>query len=119
MAAAAGALTFGLDELFERTSEIGVAEYFARLGRTALGLIHLHCRWILPDLARSRDAASQAVADWKTILGHIDGLRQNLAKTHRTPAVQQDIPCVDNAGHGSRQKAVALRELASKVLVVP
>src|SRR5262245_54209803 len=82
-------------------------------------LIDLHGRWIFTDLARNSDAASEAIANGEAVAGHIYGLSQDLAETHRALAVQQDVPGIDDAGHGARKEAVALRELAPGILVVP
>ena len=44
---------------------------------------------------------------------------QHLLEAHRAPAVEQEVPGIDDAGDAAGQQAVALRQLAAVVLPVP
>ena len=39
-----------------------------------------------------------ALAQGKAVFGHVDGRLQHLREGHRAPAIEQDVPRVDDAG---------------------
>src|SRR5262249_45110470 len=80
---------------------------------------YLRAGRVLVDFFAPGDSTRQKVANGKSVLCEIDCFGQYLSEAHRTPAIKQDVPRIDRAGHGTREQSVIDRNLAAVVFLVP
>src|ERR1700751_2030819 len=109
-----GAIGFlRLDQLLQCTGKVGILQNVASFRRMAVGKIDLDGCWILQDFLRLGDVRGASLAQWKAVFGKIDRRLQHLLEVHRAPVVEEDVPGVDHTWDPSREKTVALGDLAS------
>src|SRR5215471_12453628 len=110
---------FSLDQLFQRLGQVRILENLARLRRLAVRKIDLRGRGIFQDLLRFGYIRGTKLTQREAVIGEVDRRLQHLLKRHRSPAVEKDVPGIDDPGESSRKKAVTFGDLASVVLLVP